>query len=158
MNKLITWGFGLCLIALQAFPQAPDSTIQIETTFWGIQYLKTGKQLSFKEVGSVLASEPEAFAEYRKARKNYMVGTVVSLGGAALIAYSVGSALTSAAPHWSVAVVGAGMLLVSVPMNNAFHRRIHRAIGIYNSKTASGRAWSWHITPCGAGARVVLRF
>lgn len=130
----------------------------METTFWGIRYLQGSQELSFKELGSVLAADPQAFGEYQKARTNYVTGTVVSLTGAALIGYSVGSALTASAPHWSVAVVGAGVLLASVPMNNAFHRRIRRAIGMHNNKTASGQAWSWQIQPCGAGARVVLRF
>jgi len=158
MNKLITWGCCLCLLASQAFSQAPDSVIQIETTFWGIQYMQGKQQLSFREVGWVLAADREAFGEYRKARTDYVVGTAVGLTGAALIGYSVGSALSGAAPHWSVAAVGAGVLLVAIPLNNRFHRRIRQAIGMYNNKAASSQAWSWKIQPYGAGARVVLRF
>jgi len=157
MNKLITWGC-LFLITSQACSQAQDSVIQMETTFWGIRYLQGMKQLSFREVGVVLAADPEAYGEYRKARANYVAGTIVGLAGAALIVYSVGSALTTSTPHWSVAVVGAGVLLAAVPLNNAFHRRIRSAIGIYNNRTASGQAWSLQVQPYGAGARVVLRF
>jgi hypothetical protein len=158
MNKVITWGYCLCLLASQAFSQTADSVIRIETTFWGIQYRQGTQQLSFKEVGVALAADPEAFEEYRKARTNYVGGTVVGLTGAALIGYSVGSALSGSAPHWSVAVTGAGVLLAAIPLNNGFHRRIHRAIGMYNNKTASGQACSWQIQPYGAGARIVLRF
>lgn len=157
MNKLITWGC-FCLVVAQAYPQAQDSVIQIETTFWGMRYLQDDHQLSFKEVGVMLASSPEAYAEYRKARTSYVVGNLLGFAGGALIGYSVGSALTSSAPHWSVAAVGAGVLLAAVPFNNGFHRRIRQAIGIYNNRTATGHACSWTIEPYGAGARVTLRF
>ena len=158
MNKLILWGCSLCLLASQAFSQAPDSAIRMETTFWGIRYVQGDRQLSFKELGPVLAADPGAFAGYRQARTSYVVSTAVSLTGAALIGYSVGSALTGAAPHWSVAVVGAGVLLTAVPFNNAFHRRIRKAIGTYNGRAASGCNCYWQIEPRGAGVGVVVRF
>jgi hypothetical protein len=158
MIKWIIWGCCLWLPATHAFSQTQDSVLQVESTFWGIRYLKGRQQLSFKEVGAMLASNPDAYALYKKAKTNYVVGNAVGLAGGALIGYSVGSALTGSSPHWSVAAVGAGILLVAIPFNNGFHRRIRQAADTYNGKTAAGQSASWHIMPHGAGARLVIRF
>jgi hypothetical protein len=157
MLKSIMWGICFWLLALPAHTQVPDS-VHIESTFWGIRYMQGRQQLSFKEVGSVLATNPEAYALYKKAKTNYVVGNAVGVAGGALIGYSVGSALTGSSPHWSIAAVGAGVLLVAIPFNNGFHRRIRQAVLRYNGKAVSGGTYSWQVAPCGAGLRLVMRF
>lgn len=158
MIKLITWGSCLCLLASQGFSQVPDSVIRMESTFWGTRYLQGQHVLSFSGLGTLLGADPEAYQEYRKAKTSYVAGTALGLTGGLLIGYSVGSALTGRAPHWSVAAAGAGVLLVAIPLNNSFHRRIRKAIAVYNGRTGRTRAYSWYLAPQGAGARLVVRF
>jgi hypothetical protein len=79
MIKWIIWGCCLWLPATHAFSQTQDSVLQVESTFWGIRYLKGRQQLSFKEVGAMLASNPDAYALYKKAKTNYVVGNAVGL-------------------------------------------------------------------------------
>lgn len=72
----------------------------------------------------VMVVDPEAY-EYMK---------VVGFVGGALIGWQLGSAIGGGQPNWVVAGIGAGVLLVAIPLGKGYNTHALKAVELYNSQ------------------------
>ncbi|MEJ0054166.1 MAG: hypothetical protein WDN75_00035 [Bacteroidota bacterium] len=110
-----------------------------------------------KQVLFVMKDDPMALAEFKKARTNSTLGSIMGFTGEVLIIVPVVSALTGGEPEWLLAAGGAALILGSIPLNKAFKHHAMNAMDIYNKKHTSFRPRTEYYLS-GAGARVVIRF
>ena len=91
------------------------------------------KNLSYKQMVDVVKSNDEAFKEIRKANSNTTLANVLGFAGGFMIGYPLGALIRGGEPNWALAGVGAGLVVVSIPIASSVKKHIQTAVDIYNS-------------------------
>ena len=67
------------------------------------------------------------------AKSNYDIGTVFGFAGGFLVGWPLGTALGGGEPNWTLAGIGAGLIVVSIPFSTSYTKHAKKAVGIYNT-------------------------
>jgi hypothetical protein len=103
----------------------------------GTVFQQNGVNLTPKRLLEVTASNPEAYAEMKMAKNNFDAGSVVGFAGGFLLGWPVGTALAGGDPEWIMAGIGAGLLVISIPLSGAYKKHAMNAVNIYNTGISS---------------------
>lgn len=177
MNKFFLAFTLICLSALTGFSQTQpkpsrqpaefadiDSVsktdpIEVRKAFFSTFY-QNGEQLPASMIREVVADNPAALREMRRARHNYLAAMAVNTTGAFLVAYPVASALFGDKANWRLLAFGAGLIGAGIPLTKAYFRHAEAAAAIHNkslSKSAAGKP-QLQLGLAGPGLRLRLRF
>ncbi len=147
----------IALFTLVSFAcQAQDITVY--KTFGGLRFERDTLIISAKQVQYILEVNPTAFAEFKKARVNSAVASVLGFSGGLLIGVPIGTALVGGNPEWGLAMGGAALLITSIPFNRAFKRHALSAVDIYNQQNSSSLLERTELFWAGTGLGIRLRF
>lgn len=127
-------------------------------TFGGVRFERDSLIISIKQVHSLLEEEPEAYQQFKKARTNASVASVLGFAGGLLIGIPVGTAIAGGDPEWGMALSGAALIGISIPFNKAFQRHAESALSIYNQKHAARIEPKTELFLAGNGLGLRLRF
>jgi hypothetical protein len=159
MNKLTAILFvSFIFSAFTATAQEETGDLQMKKSFWGTKFISDGHQLKPKQVLQLMESNPEAYAEFKKAKTNYDVANVFGFIGGFMIGFPLGTAAGGGDPEWGLAAGGAAVVLVAIPFSVAFTKRAKHAVDLYNGNTGGSPTSGLYISPYGAGAKFVWRF
>jgi hypothetical protein len=118
--------FVTCLSA-----QVPADTIEVkkglETSF-----RLNGKKLKPKQLLELTKSNPEANNLMKRAKSNYTVAYIFSSAGGYLIGYQLGYSLGGGNANWTLAGIGGGLFLASLPFSGAYAKHATKAVTIHN--------------------------
>jgi hypothetical protein len=148
----------LIICACVSYHSFAQKKLAIYKTFGGVIYEMDTLTLSTKQVAMVLMHNPEAYREFKLARRNSATSSVLGFVGAALIAVPLVTAVAGGQPEWIVAAGGAGLLLASVPFSSSFKGHANNAIDIYNSKLNSEARLKSTLYLTGSSASIILKF
>ena len=111
--------------------QVPADTIEVrkglETTF-----RLNGNKLRPKQLLELTKNNPEANKLMKTARSNYTVAYIFSSVGSSLIGYQLGYSVSGGKANWTLAGVGGGLFLASLPFSGAYAKNAKKAVTIYN--------------------------
>ena len=80
-----------------------------------------------------MKSNSEALKLMKKAKSNYNFGLILGGLGGGLIGYPIGTSLGGGDPNWTLAGVGAALVIISIPINTSINKNTQQAIELYNS-------------------------
>lgn len=146
----------LLFVTLVSACQAQEITIF--KTFGGLRFERDSLILSPKQVQYILEVNPAALAEFKKARKNSGVASVLGFAGGLLIGIPVGTVLVGGDPEWGLAAGGTALIIASIPFNRAFKRHAQNAIDIYNQQKTSRLLERTELFWAGTGLGLRLHF
>jgi len=132
--------------------------IKLYKTFGGVRFERDSLILSSKQVHSLLEDEPEAFKQFKTARTNASIGSVLGFAGGLLIGIPIGTAIAGGNPEWGLALGGAALIISSIPFNRAFQRHAESALSIYNQKHSTRIHPKTELYWTGNAAGIRLRF
>lgn len=121
------------MISFCANGQSISDSITVKRTF-GTVFQQHGKNLTPRMLLDITQSNPEAHNEMKLAKNNFDAGYALGLAGGALVGWPVGTALAGGDPNWTIAAVGAGLIVVSIPFSSAYVKRAKKAASIFNSQ------------------------
>jgi hypothetical protein len=137
---------------------AQHSTDSIEIKRAGL-FFQNGKRLSVKQLVKITETSTEANREMKAARANSDVASLFGFAGGFLIGYPLGAALTGREANWTMAAIGAGLAVVSIPFNSAYKKRALQAVDIYNeSLRQTGSRTTMKLGLASNGLRVKIIF
>ena len=119
--------------------------IEMEKVFGGYKFTQNEKQLSFGEVVNALNNNAEAYQLAKSAKSNYVLSQIISGAGGFLIGWPLGTALAGGKPNWTLAGIGAGLVVVSIPITSGANKKIKKAVDIYNA--GFGETSMYHFKP-----------
>lgn len=140
--------------------QTGGDGLRMKESFWGVKFYNDNTLIRPKEVLNLMKADEEAYATFKKAKSNYDAAQVFGAIGGFMIGWPLGTAIGGGDPQWGLAAGGVGVLLLSIPLNNAFLKHSRDALRIYNKDlgSASARPTSVEVLPYGTGAKLVIRF
>jgi hypothetical protein len=101
--------------------------------FGGYQFYKVEKRLNMNQLVYAMKSNEQAFSQIKKAQSNYTLASIVGFIGGFMVGWPIGTAIGGGQPNWTMAGIGAGLFIVSIPINQKSNNQAKHAVGIYNS-------------------------
>ncbi|WGH74750.1 hypothetical protein P8625_11740 [Tenacibaculum tangerinum] len=121
------------LFAICASFFAQSQQIEKEKVFGGYKYSINGKAVSMKEMVNLMESDAKAMALMKKAKSNTTLATILGGAGGALIGFPVGAAIGGGEANWTIAGVGAGLIIVAIPIASGANKKANEAVDLYNA-------------------------
>jgi len=128
---ILIWIF--LITAFGSFGQSKPDSIEIKKTFLGTVFRQNDKNLTPKQLLDITQSNSEAFKEMKIAKSNYDVGYVFGLAGGFLVGWPIGTAIAGGEPNWTLAGIGAGLIVISIPFSTAYNKHAKNAVNFYNN-------------------------
>jgi len=123
--------FALICATINLPGQSPSDSIQIKKRL-GPVFQQNGRNLTPNQLLNITKSNPEAYAEMKIANTNYITSLFFQLPGGFLIGYPIGTAIAGGNANWTLAAVGAGLLVVAIPLISGYNKHATNAVNIYN--------------------------
>lgn len=119
-----------------------------------------GEILSPANLKDLFASNDAAKAEYQAAKGNRDLGMVLSYAGGFMIGWPLGQAIGGGDPNWVLAGVGAGLVILAIPLGSAYKKRTKKAVELYNNEKLQKptEIVSFKLQNTSSGIGVVMRF
>ena len=119
---------------IQAQTQAvAKDTIEIIKKPMGYQYKYKGEMLSLSQLGTFLEKNNLSTELYKSAKGTSGFLNVLGFAGGFCIGYGLGPLLYGRQPNLALAGIGAGIIVVSLPILSSAENKLKRAVDIYNS-------------------------
>jgi len=119
-------------VAFNAAGQTAADTIEIRKAF-GTVFRYKGKNQTPKQLLDLMAPIPEAQKEMEIARSNNTTSAIFGTIGGFLIGWPLGTAIGGGDPNWTLAAIGAGALVISIPFSSAYNRHARNAVALFNN-------------------------
>jgi hypothetical protein len=151
--------FAMISFTINLVGQVPSDSIQIKKRL-GPVFQQNGINLTPKQLMSITKSNPEAYAEMKMANSNYVASLFFQIPGGFLIGYPIGTAIGGGEPNWTMAAIGAGLVIVAIPLVSGYNRHATKSVRIYNTalKPSSMPALSMSFGPTANGIGFRVKF
>lgn len=145
------------------FGQEQADTITLEKTFGGYAFSQNGKRLNMNQLSDALISNPEAYEQYQDAQSSGLAAQLIGSAGGFLVGWPIGTAIGGGEANWNLALIGAGLIAVSIPLNNSYNKRAKQAIDLFNNgplpdSPSDTEPSKLNVSIQGNGAGFILRF
>jgi hypothetical protein len=120
------------MTVFNSYGQNKSDSIEIKKAL-GTIFRQNGKNLTPRQLLDITQSNTEAYKEMKIAKSNYDVGSVFGFAGGFLVGWPLGTAIAGGEPNWTLAGIGAGLIVVSIPFSTAYTKHAKNAVNLYNN-------------------------
>lgn len=124
-----------------ALSQDCHKCITMEKSFGAYVFYQDGQRLSFAQVVDAVGSVEAATSQIKSAKSNNGIASVLGFAGGFCVGWPLGTALGGGEPNWALAAVGAGLIVVAMPISNRAMAQAKSAIDIYNGRMPKQSFW-----------------
>lgn len=107
----------------------------------GYQFYQAGKVLRVAQLVKILEPNELAYNEIKAAQSNYVFAMILGSAGGFMVGWQLGTAVGGGEPNWTMAGIGAGLIVVSIPISQKFNKQAKGAIDIYNRGLETSSFW-----------------
>ncbi len=111
--------------------------IEVKKVFGGYKYFQNGQKLTMNTLSETMKENTSAFELIKKAKSNNTISFILGGVGGALIGYQLGQEISEKDANWAVAGVGAGLIVIAIPISSKVNKQTNRAVEMYNSSLNS---------------------
>jgi len=161
MKKLFTLMFMLLVGVTFSIGQNTADSIRIEKTFGGYQFYQGEKRLKVRDLVNTMQSNTQAYQEIKSAQSSYTLASIVGFAGGFMVGWPLGTALGGGDPNWTMAGIGTGLIVVSIPISNSFNKKAKQAVNTYNNGLQTSSFWDnkeLHLSVSENGMGLTLKF
>ena len=108
----------------------PDSIV-VKKAF-GTVFQQNGRNLNPRQLLDITQVNQEAFSEMKIAKRNSDLSNVLGFPGAFMLGWQLGTASAGGEANWSLAGIGAGLMIISIPFTIAFTKHAKNAVHFFN--------------------------
>ncbi len=116
------------------------SKLYMVKNFWGTKFYKGDSLLSVNGVLQEMAPFELPYNQMLLAKKDFAAAQVLGAVGGVLIGWPIGTALVGGQPKWYLAGIGAGIIVISLPISANFTKKAKAALASYNQLNGSSAA------------------
>jgi len=122
-----------------ASAQNPADSISVRKTGLGTVFQQNGRNLNGRDLVEITKSNPDAYKEMKIAKGNLDAGNVFGFAGGYMVGWPIGTAIAGGEPNWALAAIGAGLIIISIPLSTGYTKHAKNAVSIYNSGLKQSR-------------------
>lgn len=151
----------LMLGLITTFGQIIPDSITVKKVFGGYTFFQNEKRLNMNQLLKATETNEQAYRAMKEAKSTYTWATLVGGVGGFMAGWQLGTALAGGEPNWVMAGVGAGLIVVSIPISNKFNTQVKAAVEYFNSGLKQSSFWDknelkFTITENGVGLTLSL--
>ncbi|MEZ5070469.1 MAG: hypothetical protein R2751_05755 [Bacteroidales bacterium] len=161
MKKSFTLIALLVLGFCSTFGQSPVDSLSMKKAFGGYQFFQGEQRLTMGQLVEAMKPNEQAYQEIKAAQSTYTMAMICSFAGGFMVGWPIGTALGGGDPNWTLAGIGAGLFVVSIPINQSAMKKTKLAVDTFNGglRTSTFRERSeLQLTMSGQGIGLSLRF
>lgn len=137
MQKIFLLTALFFLFQSDVFAQNGTAPLTVSNGLFGWQFRFNGKKLNMAEVSDLLASNEKATAYLKSARSNNTVASILGTIGGFLVGYQLGATAGGGEANWTVAGIGGGLIVGSIPLSIKAGKQARNAVEAYNEGVRS---------------------
>lgn len=128
----------LLIACTSIFGQTKSDSIVMKKVFGGYQFYQNEKILNMAQLATVFQANEQAYREFKSAKSSYTLATVIGCVGGFMVGWPIGAALGGGEANWTMAGIGAGLIVVTIPIINKFNKQAKTAVETYNGGQKTG--------------------
>jgi|SRR3989339_464448 len=143
------------------FGQTVTDSISVKNVFGGYQFYQGEKRLNMHQLVNAMKPNEQAYNQIKTAKSTYALASIVGFAGGFMVGWTIGTAIGGGEPNWSMAGIGAGLIVVSIPISQKFNKQAKQAVDTYNSGLQTSSFWDkseLRFSMTGNGVGLTLRF
>jgi hypothetical protein len=121
--------------------QSTTDTIVMQKVFGGYQFYQGSKRLNVSNLVRTMKPNEQAFKEIKAAQTTYIFGNIVAFAGGFMVGWPIGTAIGGGDPNWTLAAVGAGLIIITIPIGQKFNKQARTAVNTYNKGAKTSSFW-----------------
>ncbi|MGV8830163.1 MAG: hypothetical protein ACWA6U_17785 [Breznakibacter sp.] len=141
--------------------QVSTDSILLKKVFGGYQFYQGDKRLNMNQLVKAMESNEQAYNEIKSAQSAYILSSIVGSVGGFMVGWPIGTALGGGEPNWTMAGIGAGLIVVSIPISHSFNKKAKHAVETYNGGLQTSSFWDKNelrLSLTGNGIGLTLNF
>ena len=119
--------------------------IEVKKVFGGYKYMQNEKPMSMRSLVKTMEANADAYPFIKKASTNNTLVNILGGAGGALIGFPIGTSLGGGDANWALAGIGAGLIVVAIPISSSVHKNAKKAVELYNASL--NETSSYHFKP-----------
>lgn len=143
------------------FGQKTSDSITMKKVFGGYQFYQGERLLKMSDLTITMVLNNEAYKQIKSARSAYTMASILSYAGGFLVGWPLGTAIGGGEPNWTLAGIGAGLIVVSIPIAQSFNKKAKQAVDTYNGGLQTSSFWDkneLNLSLTGNGIGLTLNF
>jgi hypothetical protein len=124
-----------------SFGQIVTDSISVQKVFGGYNFYQGAKRLSINELKNAMKLNDQAYREMKSAQSANIFATIIGGVGGFMVGWPIGTAIGGGDPNWVMAGIGAGLIVVSIPISQKFNKHAKRAVHIFNNGLKTSTFW-----------------
>ena len=143
------------------FGQTIADSISMKKMFGGYQFYQGEKRMNMNQLVNTMQPNEQAYKQIKSAQSTYALATVIGMAGGFMVGWPLGTAMGGGEPNWTMAGIGAGLIIVSIPVSQKFNKQAKQAVKTYNGglhTTSFLNKSELRLAMTGNGVGIELRF
>jgi hypothetical protein len=143
------------------FGQTASDSISMKKVFGGYQFYQGEQRLNMNQLVNTMKSNDQAYQQIKSAQSTYTLATIIGGVGGFMVGWPIGTALGGGEPNWTMAGIGAGLIVVSIPITQSFNKKAKQAVETYNGGLQTSSFWDKNelkLSLTGNGIGLTLNF
>ena len=143
------------------YGQTSTDSISMKKVFGGYQFYQGDKRLNMNQLVKAMKPNEKAYKEIKSAQSTYTLSTIVGFAGGFMVGWPIGTAIGGGEPNWTMAGIGAGLIVVSIPITQSFNKKAKQAVETYNGGLQTSSFWDKNelkLSLTGNGIGLTLNF
>ncbi len=161
MKKIVTFITLLTIACSFTYGQISTNSISMEKVFGGYQFYQDGKRLNMNQLVNTMKPNEQAYQQIKSAQSTYTLATIIGGAGGFMVGWPIGTALGGGEPNWTMAGIGAGLIVASIPITQSFNKKAKQAVDTYNGVLPTSSFWDrseLKLAMTGNGVGLTLNF
>ncbi len=123
------------------FAQTENDSITMKKVFGGYQFYQGDSRLNMTQLVNTMELNELAYKQIKSAQSTYTLSMIFSCAGGFMIGYPLGTALGGGEANWGMAGIGAGLIVIAIPISQSFNKKARQAIDTYNGGIQTSSFW-----------------
>jgi hypothetical protein len=143
------------------FGQTENDSITMKKVFGGYQFYQGEQRLNMNQLVNTMKANEQAYKQIKSAQSTYTMAMIFSYAGGFMVGWPLGTAIGGGEPNWAIAGVGAGLLVIAIPVSQSFNKKAKQAVGTFNGGLQTSSFWDKNelkLTMTGSGIGLTLNF
>ena len=123
------------------FGQTASDSISMKKVFGGYQFYQGEKKLTVNQLVTAMKPNEQAYNQIKSAQSTYTMAMIFSYAGGFMVGWPIGTAIGGGEPNWAIAGIGAGLIVIAIPISQSFNKKSKQAVETYNGGLHASSFW-----------------
>jgi hypothetical protein len=123
------------------FGQTASDSISMKKVFGGYQFYQGEQRLNMSKLVNTMKPNDQAYQQIKSAQSTYTFAMILSYAGGFMVGYPLGTAIGGGEPNWAMAGIGAGLIVVAIPISQSFNKKAKQAVDTFNGGIQTSSFW-----------------